>query len=165
VGEGGRMKRYKNFRELIEERSIPVPESGCWVWLGCLDNHGYGSFRSKGENFKAHRVAFEAFSGVVPDGHVVCHRCDVRYCVNPSHLFVGTQAENLADAVAKGRMHRGEAHGSAKLSEADVRVICNAEGLSQRELARKFGVTQMTIQRVRSGKAWAHISRMAGSAK
>lgn len=96
-------------------------------------------------------------------GQVVMHRCDEPRCANPEHLSVGTQAENLADAWRKGRLRgsvgRGEQHQQARLTVGDVLVIRRlaAEGFSQRDIARQYGVHQSAISRVISGKRWGHV--------
>lgn len=76
---------------------------GCWIWMGTKNRNGYGMFGVHGEQFPAHRVAFTIVNGLIPDGRIVMHRCDVRDCVNPIHLLLGTQQDNVRDAAKKGR--------------------------------------------------------------
>jgi len=88
---------------VVLDHCEPVPESGCWLWSGATYASGYGAFRRKGKNYLTHRVAYEQAFGPVPDGMLICHRCDVRSCCNPSHLFVGTYTDNNRDMGKKGR--------------------------------------------------------------
>lgn len=139
----------------------------CWIWQKTRSSNGYGTFAfGGGRNARAHRVSFECFRGPIPDGMDVCHRCDVRACVNPAHLFVGTRAENIRDAVIKGRVNkdtraRGIAHPSAKLTEDAVTAILEdlAQGVSKRQLALSYGVSQRTVLLIARGETWAHIRR------
>lgn len=104
-----------------------------------------------------HRLVYAAIYNVPVDGLVVCHRCDNPPCFRPDHLFIGTQAQNLADMRAKGRQARGERIGTAKLTEADVREIRSRyPGETQAALGREFGVAPQTIGKVVLGRRWAH---------
>jgi len=93
----------------FESRVERIPEAGCWIWNGMLTNKGYGKARLHGRSGRktlAHRVAWELYRGPIQSGLLVCHHCDVPSCVNPAHLFVGTQTDNMADASRKGRCSR-----------------------------------------------------------
>lgn len=91
----------------ILERSIPEPNSGCWLWLKSLGRgSGYGAAWVKGRELTAHRVSYDAFVGEIEKGKFVCHRCDVKSCVNPDHLFLGTCKENVHDFYSKFKRAR-----------------------------------------------------------
>src|SRR5712664_2411772 len=107
--------------EKIEEKLMPEPNSGCWLWLGSVrTSAGYGCLPVNGRSEGAHRASWMAFRGPIPAGQFVCHRCDVKTCVNPDHLFLDSHAGNMADMKAKGRAARpiGEKQGGHKLEEA-----------------------------------------------
>jgi hypothetical protein len=145
-------------------KSVPLPErfrakyrkaeSGCWIWIAAKDKDGYGGIQVRGEKERAHRVAWNLYRGEIPDGLVVCHRCDNPSCVNPAHLFLGTISDNNADKVAKGRHPRCETHGMAKLSTEEVEAIRAAKGVLQKDLAREYGVSKSLIGAIRQGIAW-----------
>jgi HNH endonuclease len=84
---------------------IEKVENGCWLWVASHLPNGYGRFNWNGRAGYAHRYAYEAAHGVIPDGMSICHTCDVRDCVNPDHLFAATHRENMRDMVSKGRGH------------------------------------------------------------
>lgn len=96
---------FDALRESLEELAMPVPETGCWLWIGKVNNAGYGriGLGSRGRAAFAHRVSFQIHRGPIPAGMLVCHRCDTRSCINPDHLFVGSAADNTADMLKKGR--------------------------------------------------------------
>lgn len=148
------------------DRSGPVPPhvpelGNCWVWVSGVWRSGYGRFDLSGSSRRAHIVAWTFTHGPPSDGLEVCHACDNKLCVRPSHLWVGTHAENMADMVAKGRSPRmqGEAHHQAKLTEADVREMrrLRAERVTYRDLAERFGVSQSMIGQIVQGRAWTHV--------
>ena len=136
------------------------PKSGCWVWAGApLKRGGYGAFVHRPTGMimvRAHRAAWRLYVGPIPDGMGVLHRCDNRLCVNPDHLFLGDQASNMLDKVAKRRQNRGETHGRHKLKEHDAAFI-RSSVLRGVDLARQFNVSQATIRDIRSGRSWAHL--------
>lgn len=119
---------------------------------------GYGYLRVNGEQTYAHRFSWSQKNGDIPSGIDILHRCDVPYCVNPEHLFSGTAKDNAQDALKKGRMvnYKGEEHGSAKLTDADVLAI-RASKEKQRDTAAKYGVTQAAISSIVRRKVWQHI--------
>jgi len=130
----------------------------CWEWTAC-EYQGYGQIRLRGKLWKAHRFSWFLRYGKIPKGLFVCHHCDNPACVNPEHLFLGTQKDNMQDAVKKGRMQKGMDRWCSKLTEAQVLSIRReyAEGKSQSELARKYGVDQTTIHYIVTRKTWKHI--------
>jgi len=122
-------------------------------------NNGYVRISVRGRQVYAHRLAYEEHVGPIPFGYDVCHHCDNRACVWPSHLFVGTRKDNMADCVAKGRQAQGERSGPSKLTTSQVLAIRRlaAAGASQRELARRFDVSQGTIWPILSRRTWRHV--------
>lgn len=140
------------------------PNGGCWLWSGASSDFGHGIATVGGELVRAHRHAYERWVGPIPVGMKICHRCDVPPCVNPGHLFVGTQAENLADMVAKGRyvqgrVYRGSSNASAKLTEDDALRIRTAvaAGRSFTDVANDNGVSRHTVRRIATGQGWTHL--------
>ena len=146
-----------DIEDRIFKRSIPIPESGCWIWEGTAVPRGYGTITIRaGVTGYAHRSSWEARNGTIPDGMFVCHRCDTPSCVNPDHLFLGTHDDNMLDMRMKGRSPVGERHPSAVLSKSDVYEI---RGSSEpyRILASRYGVSRSAISAARVGKNWGHI--------
>ena len=130
----------------------------CWLWEASTNGVGYGRFAvTKHMLVSAHRFSWELANGPIPDGMSVLHRCDVRRCVNPAHLFLGTRADNARDMVSKDRHAKGERHGIARLTAADartIRVYYAAGGVSMHDLALRYGVSDVTIFNVVNWKTW-----------
>ena len=133
------------------------PNTGCWLWVGYIDDSGYGVFRMDNKIRGAHRVSWNLWRGNIPPGLFVCHHCDVRFCVNPDHLFLGTAAENQADMKRKGRSVFGSNSSRSKLTEADVleiKLLLREGKLKKREIGRLFGISTSNIWHIHRGENW-----------
>ena len=142
--------------------------NACWLWTGFTRENGYGVIGIKYKEYRVHRVSYFIEHGRIDNDRLVLHRCDVRACVNPAHLFLGTPKDNSQDAVKKGRNAKlfGERNGKAKLTRQTVRTIkrmlkdkangrCN---LRQHEIARRFGVSEATVSYLKNGGRWDFIT-------
>jgi hypothetical protein len=151
----------ERFWSLVERRG---PDE-CWLWTAATDRYGYGVIseslgsRSQRTQLSTHRLSYELANGPVPDGAYVLHRCDTRACVNPSHLWLGTNVDNMADMAAKGRAMHGPSHVHAKLNAPAVRQIRAdyALGCTLASLARRYSVTAQSIRAVVDGETWRHV--------
>lgn len=143
---------------------------GCWIWTGSRNRHQYGRMSEGSRPYLkfhlAHRLSWQIHRGEIPAGLYVCHRCDNPPCVNPEHLFLGTQFDNMGDASRKGRLPQqryagfcaGERNGRSKLTDEQAREIRdNRHGLSQRRLAVAYGVSRNLVRLIRAGKNWTHV--------
>lgn len=149
----------------FERKVFPEPNSGCWLWMGQINRGGYGTFYLN-RNTKAHRVSWILFRGRIPVGASVLHKCDVRSCVNPDHLFVGTHADNMADCALKGRIRvrRGADHRNAKLTDENVDKIRRMIGSApQKIIAEKFGVSQTTVSYIANHLRYRNTAEAAAS--
>ena len=140
--------------ELRRFRGMTMRGPGCWLWTGGKQRGGYGEMKisPSRKTRSAHRLSYEHFVGPIPRGLCVLHRCDTPSCVNPAHLWVGTQAENVADMTRKGR-------GTANLSDSDVRIIRQRlrAGETQRAIAHDYGIWQNTVSRISHGISYTHV--------
>lgn len=141
-------------------RIEPDTNGGCWLWTGHVCASGYGRFSDRRRFKLAHRVSYEHHIGPIPDGALVCHRCDVRACINPDHLFLGTNQENLADAGRKGRLGLSSKRRTF-LTGQDVDKILS-DPRSGRALASVFHVHYNTICAIRR-RGWAGRKRLGGT--
>lgn len=145
------------FIERFKSRFTEGSKDECWEWVGCINKRwGYGFIGIQTTNFKAHRVSYEYYKGKIPAGLLVCHSCDNRACVNPNHLFLGTQQDNMDDKVAKGRQTKGVNNALAKLNEQQVMDIFNSP-LKLQELADIYGVAFGTISKIKLGTRWKYL--------
>lgn len=145
----------KRFLERINKTS------NCWNWTGQLDKDKYGVIRTKLSHVKAHRVSYELFKGLIPEGLLVCHTCDNPSCVNPNHLFLGTYKDNTQDMIKKGRKfnNKGELSSLSKLTEKqilDIRSRKKYRGL-QTDLSKEFNVSFQQISKIIKNQRWKHI--------
>lgn len=142
-------------QERVEKHSVPISEVGCWVWVGCTANSGYGLAFSnlKNRTVLAHRLSYEAYKSEIPKGMIVAHACDNKLCVNPNHLWLATHAENSADMVKKGRSAKGEKCGKSKLTDEQIAFI-RESNLSHRKLGDMFGVSHANIGYIKRFSTW-----------
>lgn len=163
-----KLNRYQSPAERFEASYIPEPNSGCWLWVAPGTPNGYGRFGLEGRNYLSHRASWMLHRGPIPDGLWVLHKCDVRCCVNPDHLYLGDIDDNTADMFARGRhvtqasphlVLRGSKHGNAKLTEQNVAQIKQRmlRGESIRPLADAFRVHHGAIWQIKKGLTWKHV--------
>jgi hypothetical protein len=144
--------------EKIEKHITRIPESGCWIWMSTVEESGYGRVCDGKKPYYAHRVSYEQKYGNIPNGKMALHYCDVRCCVNPDHIFLGTQKENMVDKVLKNRQAKGTKHGNSKLTQSQA--IEAKFGFEKPEvLAKRFGYSSAMIRQIRSGIYWKHLEK------
>jgi hypothetical protein len=150
---GGRTG-YERFWEKVDIRG---PDD-CWEWAAAKQRAGYGRFLVNKKVHNAHRVAWAIAHGYIPQGMLVCHTCDNPGCVNQEHLFLGTDADNAADKVQKGRQSKGEDLPQSILTEKDVIEIRSLIGvLPQYVIAERFDCSKATVSEIKTRKRWMHI--------
>lgn len=138
-------------RDSFDDAYVPEPTSGCWIWLRSLDSEGYGQLNIGARKLQlAHRFSYERTHGPLKSGDNVLHRCDVRCCVNPSHLFIGTKKDNAVDMARKGRA------GGRKLSVGDVLAI-RKDNRSLTAIAKDYGVYFTLVSAIKRRLKWAYL--------
>ena len=149
-------------KKTLEERFWDKVDitGACWNWTGSTTGVGYGHLKVEGKDVAAHRFAYSLIYGIIPDGLCICHHCDNKACVKPSHLFLGTYSDNQQDSVTKGRKNspQGEASGMSKLVENDVHEIrrLHERGVNQTILGKMWGISGQHIGRIVNRKRWRH---------
>lgn len=151
--------RSLSYAERLAQQIMPEPMSGCWLWFGTCHRKGYGVMGFHGKKWKAHRVSWVLHNGEIPANMQVLHKCDTPSCVNPQHLRLGTNVENVRDKMAKGRQNKcvGSSVGTSKLTESQVRAI-RADPRTYREIAKAFNIHRGTVAKIRCGYCWAHLT-------
>jgi hypothetical protein len=150
----------RDLRERFDEKYVVDTKSGCWIWTDHRNRDGYGVINVQGSNKLAHRVAYELLVGQIPPDKHVLHKCDNPWCVNPLCLWLGTDADNVADRDAKGRQARGDTHGIAVLNEqtaAEVKWLGLYSHYSCRVIGERYGIGQSAVDHILHGRRWANV--------
>lgn len=134
---------------------ISIKENGCWEMNSGVRDNGYSRININKKSFYGHRFFYEYFNGKIKTGNFICHKCDNRKCVNPNHLFQGTQKDNIQDAINKKRFPVGSRL-SKKLTEDDIIEIRSSNECNE-YLASMFGVCRQTISLIKRRKTWKHV--------
>ncbi len=153
IGKRGGRTFEENFWTFVEKK-----DNGCWEWKGATVVGGYGTLTFNNKNYRAHRISFDMVNGEIARGLLVLHKCDNPPCVNPSHLSIGTNDDNMKDAAIKNRMSFGEHRWNSKLKASDIPKIkkLKGSGMSQSRIAKLFNIDQAVISRIMNGKVWRH---------
>ena len=155
-----RPRKGVTFDDRVAAGTVAHP-NGCWEWAGCKDGCGYGRINRDGKLVRLHRAAWEKENGDIPEGMCICHHCDNPSCINPSHLFIGTQKDNMRDRARKGRYNNaGEDNNSAILKTSDVLVIRERikKGDTCYSIGREYGVTGEAILAIKHHRTWKHVA-------
>lgn len=147
----------KDKTRFLGKTSPDKSSNGCIEWIAGKNKKNYGKFSIGSRSITAHRVAYWIHHGIDPVGLHVCHTCDNPPCVNPEHLFIGTNTDNLNDRLVKNRTARGERVGGVKLKPSNI-ISIRGDGRKLSEIASDYNVTASTIRAVKTRRSWAHIT-------
>jgi len=147
----------RTVQQRLDDGSIVEANTGCRLWIKCGKSTGYGFIVVNGKNRYAHRVSYELAFGPIAKGLFVCHKCDTPSCIEPSHLFIGTAKENSDDSVKKFRNPFGEKNGNSHLTEQQV-ISIRADDRHPAILSRSYSVSRRTIELIKRGKSWDHLT-------
>lgn len=151
--------KYDSLEDRFWEKVLPEPNSGCWLWDSCGSTYGRLRLPKPSKNkIAAHRLSWQIHNGDIPKNMCVCHKCDNPCCVNPDHLFLGTQAGNMADMARKKRTpdRRGENAGNSKLTKEDALDI-RESNLPCRGLMSIYGISDTQVYNIKNRRQWNHI--------
>jgi len=160
----GRMLKYPRTVEFQKQHFMGYvkKEDSCWIWVGGRFDDGYGSYWFNEKNVHANRVSYLLFKGPIPTGMFVCHSCDNPTCVNPEHLWLGTQFENVRDKYNKGRAAVGEKCRQSHLTAQDVADMRTEKKLNPSTpysaIASRFGISKCCTMRIIKGMSWSHLN-------
>lgn len=157
-----KVKRLANGLDAAEDGT-------CWLWMRGIGRGGYGQITMGRQVYRTHRAAYRVAYGDIPNGLCVCHSCDVRRCINPEHLHLGTAADNHQECRDRRRNFPpphiyGEAHPRSRLTESDViniREMVNTHGITIAQVARSYGVNWRTIKLIQIGAAWKQLPEVS----
>lgn len=138
-----------------------INENDCWICTSHAPNYyGYPVIKRNGKKIILSRYMHEKYKNKIPENMCVCHKCDIRKCINPDHLFLGTIADNIEDMVKKGRNSKGENRPTAKLSTKQAyKIKFGHNNLLYKEIAKLYNVSIVTIGRIKSNKSWKHLKK------
>jgi len=158
------LKKGVPVKQYLKERSKYNKHTGCIEWIGSIANDGYGQAWQGDFWWRAHRLAYTVYKGEIPEGKIICHHCDNPRCINPEHLYVGTQKTNAEDRVKRGRSNikTGEEAGAAKLTEAQAIEIIRRRksGEKEKDIAKDYNISHWTVGDIYRGKkCWRDIDR------
>jgi len=161
VTRGNQSFTYSEWMGMSVEERFDVShyicgDTGCWMWIGDKGGRGYGRIAVNHKRVPAHRYSYEQLNGTIPEGLQACHYCDVKLCVNPSHVFLGTLQDNMDDMKSKSRQALGERNCSAKLVSSDIRKI-RSDNRMYKYIAPEFGVSVSNICCIKKRQTWRHV--------